>query len=177
MSSVKCPADCHLNLSWPGRASAPAPEGSPEALTWLSGGIAVLTPEGTILSANDALATWLESSPARLQGQALPKLLGQRYPAWGTALQGFLQNAAGFDRLELAITNQGRSEKLNLECCCHEGVRFLRLESVVPPVAEFEDLFAQDCWGQLISQQAFQRMLRSEAQLENLMNRWPGIIF
>jgi PAS domain S-box-containing protein len=40
-----------------------------------------------------------------------------------------------------------------------------------------EQLFPQKNWGQLISHRAFQRLLRSETQLDNLMNRWPGILF
>ncbi len=61
--------------------------------------------------------------------------------------------------------------------CAYGSARFVRLESVVPPLAEVEDMFPERCWGRIMGGEAFQRMLRSEAQVENLTHRWPGIIF
>jgi len=122
------------------------------------------------------MAAWLGSSPAVLKGQALAKLLGQRHSEWQGALEKFILRNEGFDRLELS-GNNGLGERLSVELSAHGTARFLHFESVLPPVPELEELFPESCWSRIISHRAFQRMLRSETQLDNLMNRWPGIIF
>ena len=47
--------------------------------TWLNGGMAVLDPEGKILSINEALAIWLGRPAAELVGRLLPELVGERH--------------------------------------------------------------------------------------------------
>ena len=176
MSEPICSADCGLNT---GQAK-PGDE-TPGLLapieTWLGDGSVILQADGQIISANDALATWLGIAPGSLAGQSLPKLLGQRHKDWETAIEKLLRKAESFDRLELAGNNGSGPERLLVESCSHGATRFLRFESVMPPAPDLEELFPESCWGRAISHRAFQRLLRSEAQLDNLMNRWPGIIF
>jgi len=94
MTESKCPADCKLNLSRENGVALLASDGPSLEETWLSGGLAVLDPEGRILSANDALAVWVRQPAAGLKGQVLPKLLGQRHAEWGESLEQFLAGAA-----------------------------------------------------------------------------------
>jgi PAS domain S-box-containing protein len=160
-------------------AGAPAPSGASllPVESWLNSGTAVLESDDKVVAANDALATWLGSSPNLLKGQLMPKLLGRRHAEWEPLLEGFLKRSEGFDRLELSGNNGSGCERVTLELAAHGNSKFLHFESVMPPVPELEELFPESCWGRVISHGAFQRMLRSETQLDNLMNRWPGIIF
>ena len=151
----------------PPRASAPA--------TWLDGGIAVLNKNGEILSVNDSLAMWFEATPGELTGQSLAKLLGHRDPEWETPVNDFLAQSATFDRLELP--SQRAAQRLAMEICRQADSQFVRLASVLPPARELEELFPEPGWARLAVNETFQRVLRAEAQLENLSYRWPGIIF
>ena len=177
MSELNCRPDCEMNLA---RRASPAvlPSTSPSLVeSWLEGGSAVVDSRGSILAANDALAAWFRCSPAALLGQDLPALLGRRCPDWQAALRDLLSQKVPFDRLELSQPRDLDAEKLSVELCRHDAVCFLRLESVVPALPELQGFFPDDCWARLLSQNVVQRLLRSEAQLDNLMNRWPGIIF
>ncbi|MFO1475817.1 MAG: ATP-binding protein [Verrucomicrobiota bacterium] len=168
MSVSECPA-----------TSGPVPPhpASPPPLTpasWLTGGIAVLDPQGKILSANDALVSWLGMPRADLLAQFLPARLGALHPAWQQSLSELLSAAAPFDRLEL---EGAAGQRLLLEIAVQDGLRFVRLESVVPPLRELEEAFPEGAWGRAASNTLFNRLLRAETQLDNLVHRWPGIIF
>jgi PAS domain S-box-containing protein len=160
----------------PGPPTTTSPSLPPDE-AWLSSGTAVLDANGAVITANEALANWLGTSQGGLKGQVLAKLMGGRHPAWEPDLENFIKRAEGFDRLELAGNNGTGPERLIVELCVHDGARFLHLDSVIPMVPEMEELFPQSSWGRVISDRAFQRLLRCETQLDNLMHRWPGIIF
>lgn len=176
MNQRDCSPDCDLNRSAECASEGLAPMAQP-LQTWLGGGIAVLDAEGRVLNANDSLASWLTTAPEKLKGKALAHLLGKRHPEWQEPIEKILRLSDGFDRLELTGQSGSSLERLSLEVCAQSDRRFVHLESVIPPLPEFEELFPESCWGRLISNRAFQRMLRSETQLDNLMNRWPGILF
>lgn len=145
--------------------------------TWLTAGSAVLDEDGKIQTVNDALAAWLAAPAEKLVGQSLPLLLGQKHAAWEGTTRAFLRGRAAFDRLELSDGNAENPEKLSLELCVHEQARFVRLESVAPLARDFEALFSESAWGRVAANYAYQKLLRAEAQIENLTHRWPGIIF
>jgi PAS domain S-box-containing protein len=143
--------------------------------TWLDGGVAVLNKSGEIISLNDTLAIWFEATPGELTGQSLAKLLGQREAAWEPTVRDFLIQTATFDRLQLP--SERAAQRLALEICRNGDAQFVRLASVLPPAREFEHLFPEATWGRLAVNETFQRVLRAEAQLENLNYRFPGILF
>jgi signal transduction histidine kinase len=145
--------------------------------TWLNGGIAVVDAEGKIVSVNDSLAIWLGDAPGELTGKFLPDLIGQRHAEWRDELNNLFARAAAFDRIELLAGQNDSAERLGVELCCHDALRFVRMESGVPPARELENLFPENSWGSVAIHNAFQRMLRAEVQLDNLTHRWPGIIF
>jgi PAS domain S-box-containing protein len=155
------------------KSSAPARAST--TATWLDGGIAVLNKKGQILSLNDSLAIWFEATPGELTGQFLGKLLGHRNPEWEASVNDFVSGQTVFDRLELP--SHRATQRLLLEICRHADSQFVRLESVLPPARELEELFPEPGWARLAINETFQRVLRAEAQLENLSHRWPGIIF
>jgi signal transduction histidine kinase len=144
---------------------------------WLDAGLGVVESDGRVVSANDALAAWFETTPSELRGQSLPKLLGRRHAPWEPQLARFLAGAAAFDRLELSSERSPRPERVSVELCCHNGTCVVRLESVAPQVRDFEELFPNHSWERVAANEAFQRLLRTEAQLDNVINHWPGIIF
>lgn len=175
MGTVGCTPGCrlhelHLQPKWMSSKDASQSTGF-----WLSGGSAILDSKGNILKVNEELAAWLGASPSDLNGLSLAQALGGRYPDLHDALNSLLERPSSFERLELASADGG--QQLRIEACTHDSVRFLHLESLAPPLAELEEVFPEECWGRALGSQAFQRSLRSEAQVENLMHRWPGIIF
>jgi len=143
--------------------------------TWLDGGVAVLNKQGEIVSVNDTLAIWFEATPGELTGQSLAKLLAHRDAAWESMVGEFLEQTATFDRLQLPSERAG--QRLALEVCRNGDAQFVRLASVLPPARELEHLFPEETWGRLAVNESFQRVLRAEAQLENLNYRFPGILF
>lgn len=148
---------------------------SPSAL--LDNGMALVDVHGRIRRANDTLALWFGLAPLELVGCSLPQLLGRRQPGWETALRDFLATASDFDRLELPAEGGSATERLLVDVCRHEHDWFVRLETVLPPARDWEEIFPADRWGRVAAHQAYQRLLRAEAQLENLNLHWPGILF
>ncbi|HEU5125177.1 MAG TPA: ATP-binding protein [Verrucomicrobiae bacterium] len=150
---------------------------SPSGAQWLNAGSAVLDSNSKIIALNDSLALWLGATGDELKGQFLPTLIGTRFAQWVKPLQEFLKCTELFDRLELAARTETGSQKMSLELSCHNGTKFLRMESVLPPVRDLEEAFPEELWGRAASHAIFHRLIRAEAQLDNLMHRWPGIIF
>lgn len=144
---------------------------------WLNGGAAVVEASGKIISANDTLAAWLGATPGEMIGQILPALIEQRQPGWEQPLHDFLQRVVLFDRTELVSGPDQGNQRVSVELCCQGEVRFVRFESVLPPVNELESAFPGEAWGRLVTHKIFHRLLRAEAQLHNLSEHWPGIIF
>lgn len=144
---------------------------------WLDAGAALLDQKGRIVSVNDALAIWLGAEPGELAGQSLPALMGRRFPDWEQPLNEFLGRGLPFDRLELTWQGGGDTQQLGVESCQRGDFRFLRLESVLPPMHDLEQAFPEESRGRAAAQSVFNRLIRAEAQLDNLVHRWPGIIF
>ncbi|HEY9508319.1 MAG TPA: ATP-binding protein [Verrucomicrobiae bacterium] len=144
---------------------------------WLNAGSSILDPNSKIIAVNDSLALWLGATADELKGQFLPVLIGRRFAQWEKPLEKFLECTVVFDRLELAARTEEGSQKMSLELSCHDGTKFLRMESVLPPVRDLEEAFPEELWGRAASHAIFHRLIRAEAQLDNLMHRWPGIIF
>jgi PAS domain S-box-containing protein len=177
MSVSQCPAKNDPKSLCQEMGSAPSVSGAVARAVWLSGGAAVLDEEGKILSANDTLTLWLGSRPGELLGQSFLPLMGRCFPEWEEELRGFLEHPTPFDRLELASPAQGGSRKLCVELCCHGPVRFVRMESILPSVRDLEEILPEESWGRAATHTVFNRLIRAEAQLDNLVHRWPGIIF
>jgi PAS domain S-box-containing protein len=177
MSVSQCPAktDTHFLCQASGSASSLA--GAVSNPVWLSGGAAVLDESGAVVSANDTLALWLGGTAGELKGQSFFALVGQRFPEWEEPLRAFIHQAAPFDRLELAAPAGRALQKLEVALCSHGSLRFVHLESTLPPVRDLEEAFPEECWGRAATHSIFNRLIRAEAQLDNLIHRWPGIIF
>ena len=177
MSVPQCPAKNDSNPLHQAAGSASTVPCAASNTVWLTGGMAILDEKGVILSVNETLAQWLEARPGELQGESLPALMGRRCPEWEGILLGSLQGGASFERIELASPPDGDSRKLGVELCGHGSVRFVRMESILPPLRDLEEAFPEECWGRAATHTVLNRLIRAEAQLDNLTHRWPGIIF
>jgi signal transduction histidine kinase len=170
-------ADCGSHLSWQAQPGPHAVADDPQVNDWLSGGIGVLAQDGRILSANPALTAWLGVSEAELAGQELPSLLARRCPEWQRELERLLKSPANSQRIELSTHRAHGVTKLAVELLGHGTERVLHLESVLPGTPELEELFSEGRRGRIFGHQLLQRLLRSEAQVNNLLRCWPGVIF
>ncbi len=157
------------------RVSSAAGDDSPGQ--WLNAGNTVLNESGRILSINETLALWLGASPAELTGQSLAVAVGRLFPDWQPDLESFLARESQFDRLELSALTPKGAQRVGVEMAVHDHLRFVRMESVLPPVRDLEEAFPEELWGRAATHAVFNRLIRAEAQLDNLMHRWPGIIF
>lgn len=155
-------------------ATSALPASSP---AWLEGGHAVLDLAGHVLAANASLAAWLGAVPDDLLAQPFPALLGHRHAAWADQFSAWLKTAGPFERFPLIAKREQRVEQIEVELCTHAGTRFVRLESTLPAGGALEESVSEAQWPRLAGHHVMHRLLRAEAQLENLMERWPGIIF
>ena len=65
-----------------------------------------------------------------------------------------------------------------LETARREGNCFVRINSILPPLAELEESVWDEILGsESARRESYVRMLRAEAQLDGLMRRWPCVIF
>ena len=148
------------------------------ATGWLEGGTAVLDSIGQVLDFNSALSSWLALGIGDCTGKSLWPLLAQRFPEWERPLNDFLQSAPVFGQLLLGATQSGTKAWYYLETTRHSLGWVVRLNSTLPPLPELaEGVWDENMRSEGARRKMFVRLLRSEAQLDNLVNRWPGVIF
>ena len=145
---------------------------------WLELGYATLDAAGRVLHANRALADWLEVPPDTLANIPFWPLLAARYPTAAEAIRDLSGSTAPFSQLQLAPGGETVRGWINLERVRHADGAFVRLNSVLPPARELADApWEEHLRNETSRRDMFVRLLRAESQLENLMQRWPGIIF
>lgn len=145
---------------------------------WLKGGMAVFDAGGRLLRVNEALARWLRADSSSLEGHSCESLLAARFPDGEAALFGVLRGAVPFARVELNVPDGPARQWFALEVARHGETAFLRLESMLPPVGELaEDGLLHGHREGEADGELFVRLLRAETQLQNLLHRWPGVIF
>ena len=161
-----------------GQPEEPALAIVPPTLPWLESGQALLNPARQILSLSDELARWFRRHGSEPVGQTFDDVLGAFVPEWLPLAPANWAAAAPFARCPLHISRDGQSAWYDVELVRHEAGWCARLQSVLPPLAEL----AETPWNAYLSgereqRQMFIRLLRAEAQLGNLMQSWPGVIF
>jgi signal transduction histidine kinase len=150
------------------------------AQSWLEGGMAILDATGCIIAVNESLSHWLERPQTELIGQVFWDTLGLVSAQWKESLVQLSQSASPFDRLSLKIDSpDGQSSQwFILETARHQGSSFVRLNSILPPLAELQDsVWDEHLGNESARRETFMRLLRAEAQLDGLMRRWPCVIF
>lgn len=175
------PSETNLRPPTPAASEAPVPiitvTPPGRTSTWLESATAVLDESARILSAPEALAAWLGIPAAALTGLSLSALLGQRRAEWADRFTALFQRTGPFERAQLSARTEQGLELLNVELCRHGNLGFVRLESALPHGGDLEESFPEAHWPRLASHHTWHRLVRAEAQLENLMQRWPGILF
>lgn len=148
---------------------------------WLASGQAILSDvsgAGTVVEMNEPLERWFGLPRARWVGQSFWSLLAKRQPSWQPPVAELLQADGAFGSVELSTTDDYEPQWFALELARHGGDGFVRLHSVLPPLVELEAAaWDEHLRSDAARRQMYVRLLRAEAQLDNLVRRWPGVIF
>jgi len=158
-------------------SSSTAPS-EPPRRQWLAGGMAVLAANGTLLACNDALSLWVGEPADSLLGRPVTDILGRVNPVWTGLFDSWLQDGTGFATLLLPGDSTPHPGWVRINAARSDAGLFLHVESTLPPRVHLEEdgssvAEASDGAGRALRL----RLLRTEAQLDNLMRRWPGVIF
>lgn len=151
---------------------------APPRPQWMAGGMAVLAANGTLLACNDALSLWFGEPADSLLGRPVTDILGRVNPVWTGLFESWLQDGTGFATLLLPGDSTPHPGWVRINAARSDAVLFLHVESTLPPRVHLEEdgssvAEASDGAGRALRL----RLLRTEAQLDNLMRRWPGVIF
>ena len=142
---------------------------------WLEAGWALLNEDRVIQDLNDEMAQWLHAPVSDLKDQPFERAVGDRFPSW---LGGLHPLWAGAARFQTATFHDDRGGWFRLETARHPGGWVVRAQSLLPPVSELVDNpRSVHLGGEREQRQMLVRLLKSETQLNNLMQRWPGVIF
>ncbi len=143
---------------------------------WVSGGMATVQADGKILALNEPLRDWFLSQDAKARDWTdFWSELWALYPDWRQPITEAWETPDTYRRLELAASN---GQSVEVELARHDALVTLRIDSILPPVAELEEGSAEDFLRtDSARRQSYIRLLRAEGQLNNLIRRWPGVIF
>ena len=154
------------------------PESDRHKADWLTSGLAVLDEAGRILSVNEPLARWLGETPGGLVGQAWLQVLTRRRAEWEPAIRSWIDSESEFRTQDLPGHPDQPERWLRLTGGRVPGGLFAHIESIVPPLTRLEeDSWPQAGSGDEANQRLRLRLLKAEAEVDNLMRRWPGVIF
>lgn len=150
------------------------------AQSWLTGGAAILDQDHRLLEINEPLRQWLASRTQEPRsGADFWALLVSLEPAWQAPIAAVVAESSVFSRVELqSQTVGGGPAWFSLELARQPSACFVQLNSVLPPGAALQEAPAQECLPTPeAGRQLLVRLLRAEERLENLVRRWPGVIF
>ncbi|MEW6304175.1 MAG: ATP-binding protein [Verrucomicrobiota bacterium] len=149
-----------------------------QAPRWLEAGIAVVDEQNRVLRLDHSLAEWFGIAIEEAVGRELAPLLAERCPDWPGQFAAALRERTGFSTFEVVDAGSKPSLWLRCEVTVGPGCRFVRLASVLPPLQELsESGWEWRLRSDAARQQLFVRMMRAEAQLQSITQRWPGVIF
>ena len=160
--------------------SLASPLAPPSQADWVSAGYAVLDSQGRVLDSNEDLQKWLELDPVQIRSLVFWDLLISRFPHWRLKLEPVRTTGDRFFAAELPLGESGGSNPgwYRLELVRHELGASVRIASTVPPshvVQEYAAGSAVQGVGE--SREVLVRLMRAESRLDNLTQRWPGVIF
>jgi signal transduction histidine kinase len=145
---------------------------------WLSAGIATLDDKGAIVSVNDELASWIGQKPVDLTGRSLGEALSARDGECAKKVIDLWQKGAGFAQADVAGASRAQREWFSIELTRTPGGGVVRIASQLPPLYELGESEWDAFLGSDTSRRnMYMRLLRAEAQLDNWVNRWPGVMF
>lgn len=166
----------------PDPPSPPPPRESPlpsqNSLPWIEAGRAVLDPRRLIVHLSDELTRWFFREGRTPLGMSFDETLASRIPEWTSLAETAWMGGGPFHRCRLEATREDQAVCYDLEITHTNPGWTVRIQSVLPPVDRLEET----PWNAYIAderaqRQMFVRLLRAEAQLDNLRHRLPGVIF
>jgi signal transduction histidine kinase len=139
-----------------------------------------LDDQNRVTQADEPLTRWLDLSADDILGQPLGDLFKLETPQWAQPLHTLLTSPEAIAQatLERTLPNGGPVLSYQISRVRHPSGSVIRISSLLPPVQEL----AEASWDAYMDSESarremFVRLLRTEAQLNGLMQRWPGIIF
>ncbi len=142
--------------------------------------MAILDAAGKVLTVNEPLSHWLERTQADLIGRSFWETMGTVSAHWKESLAQISQSTSPFERLNLQLTSaeSQSSQWFIMETARHQENCFVRLNSILPPLAELEEsVWDEHLGNDSARRETYMRLLRAEARLDGLMRRWPCVIF
>lgn len=142
--------------------------------------MAVLDGSGRVVEVNEPLLAWLAGSRSSLVGQSFWEALSSVSTAWKEPLSRLAGSATAFERLNLGLgsSDAQSAQWFVLETARSREACFVRLNSILPPLAELEEsVWDEHLGSDSARREMFIRLLRAESQLDRLMKRWPCVIF
>jgi signal transduction histidine kinase len=145
---------------------------------WLNAGTASVDQNCAIVSANDELASWVGQKPADLVGRNIGEALSQRDGECAKKFLDLWQKATPFAQADVAGASRAQREWFSIEVTRTPNGGVCRISSQLPPLYEL----GESAWDAFLGSDTsrrnmYVRLLRAEAQLDNWVNRWPGVIF
>ena len=152
--------------------------GMSPSLPWIEAGQAMLDSAHRIESMNEELGRWLRTQCPDPIDQDFDSVLAGLIPEWRGLAVGAWSQAKPFARFPVTVHRPSGSAWYELELASHATGAMVRMASVLPPLSELsENPWNAYLGGERQQRQMFIRLLRAEAQLGNLMQSWPGVIF
>jgi signal transduction histidine kinase len=148
------------------------------ASNWLDAGTLIFDDRKIVLQCSESLRKWLPASePCGLPVFELFALSSRA--ELGEAIEALMENGDPFNSTTVMLGNGDQpSTWLNLELSRSSNVNVLRLSSALPIGAELSESSWEEHLGSEASHRSmFVRMMKAESRLQNLAERWPGIIF
>lgn len=146
--------------------------------TWLHAGIATLDENAAILSLNDALSHWLGQSSSHLIGKGLGEALADRDKECAKKFVELWQTGDPFAEADVLAASRVQREWFLIEVARNGVGGYCRISSQLPPLYELgESTWDAFTTNEPARRKMYMRLLRAEAQLDNWVNRWPGVMF
>ncbi len=152
----------------------------PRQEIWLEAGQAVLDEHANVIEINEALAAWLGEAPASLNGAPLPLLLASRCGEWESAWTALESREETFAEAEWTLLGKKGAEPQWFKAALtrHPGGKVFRLDSSLPPIQRLTEHGGEHCFQDNPAARAtFFKLLRASEQLQQLLARWPGVVF
>lgn len=146
---------------------------------WITGGMAVLNETDGRAELNESFRVWLSVQESeKPNATEFWTTLFATEPGWKDPISAALSKSQTFQRLDLRSARPGTAQWFSFELARAGGVCFVQLNSILPPLTELEEGASEEFLQSASSrQQMWVRLLRAEGQLNNLVRRWPGVIF
>ncbi len=145
-------------------------------MSWLSGGMLVLDASGKVEEANECILQWLAKTFSQIIHNQVLTLLDERNPSLSSSVGALLDRSSFFQKAEISTRLDGVEERFGIELTRVGAGMVLRLESLLP--SSLDEVGWLDGSGSIeMRRELGLRLWRAEARLENLVNRWPGVIF